>query len=525
MLLLPLVEEFFQLIYSNPMNKILLIFSIIVLSCSTPKQAEKIHLAELTIADIHASYAEGNYNSQQLVSAYLDRIRQFDDSINAITAINPEALDLAKALDDEYQQTGTLRPLHGIPLIVKDNINTAGLPTTGGALALQDFIPEEDAFIIKKLVAAGAIIIAKSNMAEWAFSAKHTESSTAGTTHNPYNIDFVPAGSSGGTGAAVASNFGAIGLGTDTGNSIRGPSSHNALVGFRTTIGLISRSGIIPLYLRNDVVGPMCRTVEDATKVMEAMTGFDPLDPVTKYSDDRIPAGYEQFLLKNGLQGARIGVLRALSENDPDPEIKALFEQSITDLQALGAKIVDPLEIPDFADLRQNQWCAEFRNDLEDYLTTYIKKDSIKTLEDVVRIGTKSVYAAKRLAYFAEHIGRSENPEIVCLDPYTDIRRIAYREAIENTMDSLKLDAIIYPSWNNKPAHIDLFNEEYKGDNSQIIAPHTGQPAFTVPMGFTTGNLPAGLQFLGRIYDEPTLIKLVYAYEQGTKHRVPPVLK
>lgn len=507
------------------MYKILLIITIIALSCSTNEGDEKINLSELTIADIHASYEHGTYNSQQLVSAYLERIKQFDNSINAITTINPKALAIAKALDDEYQQTGILRPLHGIPLIVKDNINTAGLPTTGGSLALQDFIPDEDAFIIKKLVAAGAIIIAKSNMAEWAFSAKHTESSTAGTTHNPYNLDFVPAGSSGGTGAAVASNFGAIGLGTDTGNSIRGPSSHNALVGFRATIGLISRSGIIPLYLRNDVVGPMCRTVADATKVMEAITGFDPLDSVTQYSTGKIPDNYRQYLLKDGLQGARIGVLRALSEVDPDPEIKALFEQAITDLQALGAEIIDPLEIPDFASLRQNQWCAEFRHDLEDYLTTYVKNDSIKTLEDVVRIGTKSVYAAKRLAYFAEHNGRSENPEIACLDPYTDIRRIAYREAIENTMDSLKLDAIIYPSWNNKPAHIDRFNEEYKGDNSQIIAPHTGQPAFTVPMGFTSGNLPAGLQFLGRMYSEPTLIKLVFAYEQGTKHRVPPILK
>ena len=506
------------------MTKLILIISIIVLSCSTLEQVEKINLSELTIAVIHESYEDGNYNSQQLVSAYIDRIRQFDDSTNAITTINPEALAIAKSLDDEYQQTGILRPLHGIPLIVKDNINTAGLLTTAGALALQDFIPEDDAFIIKKLVDAGAIIIAKSNMAEWAFSPKHSESSTAGTTHNPYNLDFVPAGSSGGTGAAVASNFGAVGLGTDTGNSIRGPSSHNALVGFRTTIGLISRSGIVPLYLRNDVVGPMCRTVADATRVMEVMTGFDPLDSVTKYSTGKIPDNYQQFLLKDGLQGAKIGVLRALSDNDPDPEIKALFELSIIDLQALGAEIVDPLEIPDFDNLSQNQWCAEFRNDLEDYLVTYVRRDSMKSLEDVIRAGTKSVYAAKSLAYFTDHRGRSENSEIDCLDPYTDSRRIAFREAIETKMDELKLDAIIYPSWNNKPAHIDRFNEEYKGDNSQIIAPHTGQPAFTVPMGFTSGNLPAGLQFLGRMYDEPTLIKFVYAYEQGTKHRLPPVL-
>ena len=295
--------------------------TIIFLGCTTPKTSQNINLSELTISDIHLAYKDGSYNSQDLVSAYLKRIKNFDDSLNSITNINPKALEIAEALDEEFKLTGVLRPLHGIPLIVKDNINTAGMLTTGGALALQDFVPEEDAFIIKKLVDAGAIIIAKSNMAEWAFSPKHTESSTAGTTHNPYNLDFVPAGSSGGTGASVAANFGAVGLGTDTGNSIRGPSSHNSLVGFRTTIGLISRSGIIPLYLRNDVVGPMCRTVEDATKVMEVMTGVDPLDPVTKYSEGKSSQNYQQFLIKDGLKGARIGVLRELSEKDTDPEI------------------------------------------------------------------------------------------------------------------------------------------------------------------------------------------------------------
>ena len=451
--------------------------TIIFLGCTTPKTSQNINLSELTISDIHLAYKDGSYNSQDLVSAYLKRIKNFDDSLNSITNINPKALEIAEALDEEFKLTGVLRPLHGIPLIVKDNINTAGMLTTGGALALQDFVPEEDAFIIKKLVDAGAIIIAKSNMAEWAFSPKHTESSTAGTTHNPYNLDFVPAGSSGGTGASVAANFGAVGLGTDTGNSIRGPSSHNSLVGFRTTIGLISRSGIIPLYLRNDVVGPMCRTVEDATKVMEVMTGVDPLDPVTKYSEGKSSQNYQQFLIKDGLKGARIGVLRELSEKDTDPEIKALFEQSLLDLKRLGAEIIDPVMIPDFASLRQNQWCGEFRNDIEDYLATYVKRDTMKTLEDIILVGTKSKYAADRLAYFIEASGRSENPEIDCADPYTDVRRIAFREAIENQMDSLKLDAIVYPSWNNKPAHIVAFNEEYKGDNSQLIAPHTGQPA------------------------------------------------
>ena len=508
-----------------PIKCISIVLILIIMGCQSPKEVKNIDLTELSITDIHKAYKEGNYNSQQLVKAYLDQIDKNDIKINATTVINPEALAIAKKLDEEYQKTGILRPLHGIPLIVKDNINTKGLPTTGGSIALQNFIPKENAFIIDKLIKAGAIIIAKSNMAEWAFSAKHTESSTHGTTRNPYNLDYVPAGSSGGTASALASNFATIGLGTDTGNSIRGPSSHCSLVGFRTTIGLISRSGIIPLILRNDVVGPMCRNVEDATKVLEIMVGYDPNDSVTKYSENKNSTNYTQFLQKDGLKGARIGVLRELSDDNPDPEINVLFEKAIQDMNLLGAQIIDSVKIPDFSKLKQNQWCIEFREDVESYLTTYVKNDTIKTLEDIIRIGTKSKYAAERLEFFSTNNGRLENPEIECSDPYTDVKRIAFREAIEKQMDALQLDAIVYPTWNNKPAHIELFNEEYKGDNSQIIAPHTGQPAFTVPMGFSEGNLPAGLQFLGRMYDEATLIKLVYSYEQGTKHRIPPIIK
>lgn len=503
---------------------LVIIFLIINTGCQTQKQIEAINVSELTITDIHKAYKEGAYTSEQLVEAYLKQIELFDENINAITTLNHNALAIAKELDEEYKRTKVLRPLHGIPLIVKDNINTKGLPTTGGSLALQNFIPEEDAFIIDKLVKEGAIIIAKSNMAEWAFSAKHTESSTAGTTRNAYNLEYVPAGSSGGTASAIAANFGTIGLGTDTGNSIRGPSSHASLVGFRTTLGLISRSAIIPLYLRNDVVGPMCRTVEDATRVMEVMTGYDQNDPITKYSEGKIQENYQQFLQIDGLNGARIGVLRELSDDNPNPEINALFEQAIIDIKSQGAQIIDPIEIPDFSNLRQNQWCADFRKDVELFLATYVKNDTVQTLEDIIRIGTKSEFAATRLAYFSKNIGRSPNPEIDCSDPYTDVRRIAFRKAIEDQMDALQLDAIIYPSWNHRPAKIELFDEEYKGDNSQIIAPHTGQPAFTVPMGFSSENLPAGLQFLGRMYDEATLIKLVYSYEQATKHRTIPKL-
>ena len=506
-------------------NLLIIITCLSFLSCTNSASKNSIiHLDELTISQIHRAYEQGDYTSVQLVTAYINRIDSLDNKINAITYINKDALSIAKKLDLEFSKTGKLRPLHGIPLIVKDNYNTKGMPTTAGALALQNFIPKTNSFVVQQLVDAGAIIIAKSNMAEWAFSAKHTESSTNGTTYNPYNLNFVPAGSSGGTGTAIAANFGTVGLGTDTGNSIRGPSSHNALVGFRTTLGLVSRSGIIPLFMRNDVAGPMCRTVEDATKMLEIIAGFDANDKITKYNKEKVETNYQQYLQIDGLKNTRLGILRQISEDNPDKEIKGHFEKSIFDLRHLGATVID-IEIKDFDSLKTNQWCANFRQDIEDYLATYVKQDSLKTLEDIIRIGTKSDYAKNVLKYFSENSGREKDKDILCEDPYTDLRRLAFRKAIEDKMDELQLDAIIYPTWNNKPARIDKFEEEYLGDNNQIIAPHTGQPAFTVPMGFTSDGLPTGLQFLGKMYSEPTLIKLTYSYEQATKHRKVPEFK
>ena len=313
-------------------------------------------------------------------------------------------------------------------------------------------------------------------------------------------------------------------MGTDTGNSIRGPSSHNSLVGFRSTLGLVSREGIVPLYLRNDVVGPMCKTVEDATRTLQVMVGIDSKDPLTSYSEGEAEKDYVQYLDKDGLKGARIGVFRTLSERDPDPEISALFNQALKDMAGLGAVIVDSVAVPDFDELRQDQWCPAFGTDLEDFLQTYVKRDTMSSLEDVIRVCTKSDFARGRIASFSGNSLRRGNPEIPCGNAYEDERRIAFREAIEHTMDSLQLDVLVYPSWNNRPALIENFEEEYRGDNSQVIAPATGQPAFTVPMGFSSGNLPAGLQFLGRMYSEPTLIRLTYSYEQGTTHRVAPEL-
>lgn len=509
----------------NNFFALLMIITFGITKGQSNKGKRTIDLSELTIAKIHEAYQEETFTAESLTRAYVYRITEFDSNINSITHINQEAITRAKALDLEYQQTGKLSPLHGIPIVVKDNINTIGLPTTAGSLALQNYYPEENAYVINKLEEAGAIILAKTNMSEWAFSPGHTESPTNGTTRNPYNLKFVPAGSSGGTAAAIAANFALGGLGTDTGSSIRGPSSHNSLIGFRTTMGLISREGIVPLHLRKDIVGPMCRSVEDATKILEVMVGIDLKDPITKYSMGKTPDNYRQYLDINGLKGTRIGVFRFISDRGTDNYIADLFGQAISDLDVLGAEIIDPIEIPDYMCLSSNQWCAEFPIDIESFLATYVKNDTIKTLEDIIRIGTTSEYSKMRLSEYSLSKGRYGDSKVECLDVYNDLKSIAYREAIKTVMDSLNLDAIIYPTWNNKPSRIDDFVEGLIGNNSLEISPATGQPSITVPMGFSEDNLPVGLQFLGRMYDEPTLIKLSYAYEQGTKHRKPPVLK
>ena len=494
-------------------------------SCNSNKgKAYQIDIQELTIAQIHEAFHAGTYNSEQLVEAYLKQIKEYNDQVNAVTYLNPAAIAIARELDAEFAQTGTLRPLHGIPMLVKDNFNTKDLPTTAGSIALQDFYPSEDATMVAQLIEAGAILLGKTNMAEWAFSPMHSESSTFGITRNPYDLSKVPAGSSGGTGAAIAANFAVIGLGTDTGNSIRGPSSHNALVGFRSTLGLTSRAGVVPLYLRNDVAGPMCRTVADATKVLEVIAAIDPLDPLTAFAEGKIQDSYQPYLTSNGLEGKRIGVFQPLLEAPIHDEVRALFEQAKNDLARLGATVVDRVGIPNFEEVSSNQWCRTFREDLGAFLTTYVKNDTISTLEDIIRIGSRSEYTTKRLQTMAATSGRGGAPEIPCGNAYEDTRRVAYRQAIEKVMDSLQLDAFIYPSWNFPPANIEAFSEEYRGDNSQIIAPHTGQPAFTVPMGFVADKWPAGLQFLGRMYDDGVLIQLMYGYEQGTKWRRPPVL-
>jgi amidase len=480
----------------------------------------RFEVTETTITQTQAAIRAGKVTCRQIVEAYLSRIREYDQAtgLNALVVINADALAEADRLDREFKRTKTLRPLQGIAVIVKDNYDTKDLPTTAGSLALKNFVPSDDAYMVKRIREAGGIVLAKSNMAEWAFSPYVTVSSIAGITRNPYDLQRVPAGSSGGTAAAVAASLGEVGLGTDTGNSIRGPSSHNALVGIRPTMGLTSRDGIIPLYFGNDVGGPMARTVEDAARVLEVVAGYDPADPVTKLSEGKIPDHYTKFLDKNGLRGARIGVFRKyIDAPTTDAQVKALTEVAIQELKQQGAEIIDPFVIPDFEKLTENIWCGDFQADLNTYLAKHAQNARYKNLAEIVQSGLYLPYIENRLKNFVE----PKEPMQPCADIYHNEKKIAFRNALLAAMDSAGIDAIVYPTWSNPPRKVGD-TQSPAGDNSQILSPQSGFPAITVPIGFTYGSLPAGLTFLGRAFTEPALIKYAYAYEQATRHRQPP---
>ena len=482
-------------------------------------------LEEATIAGIHGAVRAGTLSFEELIDAYLARIEALDQStrLNAIVAVNKQAKARAAELDAEFAATGQLRPLHGVPLIIKDNYDVAGLPTTAGSLAMKGVYPPDDAFQIQQLRDAGAIVLAKSNMAEWAFSPYVTVSSIAGITRNPYDLDRVPAGSSGGTAAAIAANFATVGLGTDTGNSIRGPSSHTALVGIRSTMGATSRDGIVPLSLRNDIGGPMARTVEDAVRVFEVIVGHDPADPITEGSRGKTEADYQQYLQIDGLHGARLGLFSPYLRPDAvDPEIFGLIEQAARDLTAAGAEVVDEFKVPGFRRLTRSFRCNRFRYDLNAYLATLGAAAPYPDLRSIFASGLYSPYVEDRLkAALKSKLGPSEQKP-PCIDVYQDPRNIRFREALRDAMNTAQIDAIIYPTWGYGARRIgDL--ESPAGDNSQVLAPQSGFPAVTVPMGFVEGDLPAGLSFVGRAYSEPKLIAFAYAYEQATRHRHPPV--
>ena len=484
-------------------------------------------LEEATIAQIHAAFKAKSLTCRALTTAYLERIQALDKrgpAINAIVLVNPQALAVADSLDRRYAATGPIGPLHCIPMIVKDNFETVGMQTTAGSLALEGWKPLQDATMVRQIKNAGAIVLAKSNLAEWAFTPYETVSSILpGYTHNPYALDRVTAGSSGGTAAAVAASFGAVGLGTDTGNSIRGPSAHQALVGIRSTMGLTSRAGVIPLNASADVAGPMARTVADAVAVFDVVVGSDPADSVTAPADAKRSPSYASFLVRGALKGARIGVLRQAYERPTlDPEVQHVFERAVADLRAQGAVIVEArVDSLDAIQRRQQGGCNRFKADLERYFAARGANAPVKTIDEIIRSRKYHPTVEQRLRDAAQV---TETPEASAGCQSRERVRSALREAVQQMMDTLQLDAAIYPTWSNPPRLIGDLNTPH-GDNSQLFSPSTGFPAITVPMGYTRDNrLPAGVSFLGRPWSEGRLIQLVYDYEQTTQHRRAPVL-
>ncbi len=485
--------------------------------------APPFHVVEATIAQIHAAMRAHQLTAHQLVQLYLDRIAAYDKrgpSINAITRVHPRALAIADSLDAIFAKTGQFAgALHGIPVIVKENYDAYDLPTTAGARALANSVPPDDAFMIRRIREAGAIIIARSNMAEWAFSPVETIGSLLpGYTFNPYALNRVTAGSSGGTAAAVAASFGTVGLGTDTGNSIRGPSSHQALVGIRPTIGLTSRNGIIPLYLERDVGGPMTRTVEDVARMLDVLAGQDAADSATAASQGRIPPTYTAFLDRNALRGARLGVVRRLSNRaDGDSEVIARFDQDIAQLRRLGATVVDSVDVWVLDSVRVTL-CSSFRRDLEAYLATLGPAAPYHTLEAIIasREYHPSVETRLRNAMRDSTAGDPER----CRQAAESKAR--FQEGLHRILSGNHFNALIYPTWDNPPRLVgDLTTPA--GDNSQNLAPPSGFPAITVPAGWVReGTLPIGLQLLGDAWTEGRLIALAYAWEQATHYRKPP---
>ena len=404
------------------------------------------------------------------------------------------------------------------------------MPTTNGNLALKDSIPPDDAFVVRKLREAGAIILAKANMAEFSSSGFFTVSSVLpGYTRNPYDIRRTTSGSSGGPAAAIAASFAAVGLGTDTGGSIRGPAAHQCLVGIRSTMGLTSRDGIIPASTARDVGGPMARSVADAVVILEVIAGYDPADPVTAAGQGKVPDNYRQYLDEDGLKGARIGAIRRMfDEQSTDPRVLGLMNQALKDMEAAGATIVDPVEIPDLEvskDTSERQYREDrheradrLKYDVNRYLASLGPDAPYKSLQEIFESGKYHPFLEKRLAEAVAFEGAPEDhPKYQENLEKSEL----LRQKVLGVMDELELDALVYPTFHYPPRLLgDLNTPRYS--NNTTLGPPTGFPAITVPLGFTYGELPAGIQFLGRPFAEPTLIRLSYSYEQATRHRMPP---
>jgi amidase len=497
-----------------------------------PGQVKPFELDEITIPQLQDSMKSGRFTARSLVDQYTARIQAVDKNgpgLNAVIEMNPDAASIADALDRERKAKGPRGPLHGIPVLIKDNIDTADrMMTTAGSLALVGSKPPKDSFVAQKLRAAGAVILGKTNLSEWAnIRSNHSTSGWSGRgglTRNPYALDRNPCGSSSGTGAGISANLAAAGIGTETDGSIVCPSSANGLAGIKPTVGLLSRSGIIPISHTQDTPGPMCRTVRDAAILLDALTGVDPEDSATAASAGKSQTDYARYCDPNGLKGARIGVGRkffGFSE-----AVDKLMEQALEVMKNEGAILVDPADLATrgkFGDSESTVFEYELKADLNAYLARLGLSAPVKTLEDIIEFNEKNRH--KEMPYFGQDFFiKSEQKGPLTEKEYVDAvakcRQLARDEGIDALMDKNNLDAIVGPT--GGPAWLtDLINGDHFGGGSSSAAAVAGYPNINVVAGCIFG-LPVGISFFGRAWSEPTLIKIAYAFEQATKARKAP---
>ena len=498
--------------------------------------AETFELTNATIADINKAFDSGALNSETLVELSLARITAYDEAgpkLNAVMLLNPQAMETALALDAERLDKGRRSPLHGIPVVLKDNFDTADMPTTAGSFMLEGSVPPDDAFVVRKLRAAGAIILAKLNMSE--FASGDAMNSLDGPTYNPHDPARTPSGSSGGTGAAIAAAYASVGLGSDTGGSVRGPSSANGIVGLKPTLGLLSRDGIVPLALSFDTAGPMARSVYDVAVALGVMAGVDSADSATSKSEGQFEEDYTQFLDAGALKGARIGIARDFMESDE--EVDWIIEAALEAMREEGAEIVD-VTLPEWLlDARGKFYRAiryrEFRAQIEDYLAT-TGPQYPKNLADLVK--QSMTLTARRedgvipnpvrweLMMREDESGELSDYEYLAV---RDHAMPLVRGIIGGLIESEKLDAIVYPTSPVRPERVDPDPDPEgapgSGESAVILANLSGFPDLIVPAGFTGRGLPVSISFLGPAFSEPRLLALGYAFEQHTKARRLPV--
>ena len=509
----------------------LVFFSLLSLvpGCSR-SQVQPFRLMEASIEDIHNAYQSGELTSRQLVQLYLDRIEAYDKNgpnINSIITLNPRALEEADRLDAAFTASGFIGPLHGIPVIVKDQADAQDMPTTLGSVLLEDYFPEKDAFAVAKLREAGAIILGKSTLGEW--GGGDTYGSLFGITRNPYALERTVGGSSGGTGGSISANFATVGVGQEGYASIRRPSTWNSLVGMRPTGGLISRSGVYAGWPSiNGSLGPMTRTVKDLATLLDALVGYDPEDPITAQGVGNVPDSYTDFLDNNGLQGARLGIIREsiVSNSEPESEdfskVSEVFDQAVEQLKAAGAEVVDPIVIPDLNELLAKRAGGPEGDESFQVYFSRNPNAPFKSRQEVLQ----SPDFDKVFRYAQEMLRRSSEGSP------GESRHYEYLLAREQLMTNLLkvmadngLDAIVHKSVEHQPTLIsDGMNPPYVNTKG---VPHLNTflvfvPTITVPAGFTRDQLPVGISFLGRPFSDGALIKLAYSYEQATLHRKPP---